>query len=187
MQEATVSLLKDWESFYVIMGAAAGALTALTFVGTTLIAGMRQQRKDGDTIAAFSTPTVVHFGAALFITATLSAPWQVLWLPGLLLGVAGLGGIGYVIIVLRRTLRQNAYQPVLEDWVWHIILPFGAYIALVAATIVLPSNPVSTLFVVGAATLLLLFIGIHNSWDGVTYITTKNFQTENKSQNQTGD
>jgi len=187
VQEAIVPLLKDWENFYVIMGAAAAALTALTFVVITLVAGVRQQRKDDQTIAAFSTPTVVHFGAALFITATLSAPWQVLWLPGLLLGVAGLGGIGYVLIVLRRALRQNGYQPVLEDWVWHIILPFGAYTALVVATIVLPSNPVSTLFVVGAVTILLLFIGIHNSWDGITYITSGDLQAENKSQDQTGD
>ena len=110
-----------------------------------------------------------------------------LWQPGLLLGVAGLGGIGYVIIVLRRALRQSGYQPVLEDWVWHIIFPFVAYSTLVVATIVLPGNPVSTLFVVGAVTILLLFVGIHNSWDSVTYITTLNFQTENKSQDQTGD
>ena len=187
MQEAIVALLKDWENFYVIMGAAAAALTALTFVVITLVAGIQQQRKDDDVIAAFNTPMVVYFCTVLLITATLSAPWQVLWQPALLLGVVGLGGTGYVIIVLRRTLRQNAYQPVLEDWVWHIILPFIAYIALVVAMIVLPSNPVSTLFVVGAVSILLLFIGIHNSWDGVTYITSKNFQTENKSQDQTGD
>lgn len=181
-------LLKDWENFYVIIGAAAAAVTGLTFVGITLVAGLQQQRNSEDTIAAFSTPTIVHFGAALFITAVLSAPWQVLWLPGLLLGVAGLGGIGYVIIVLRRTRRQSGYQLVLEDWVWHIIFPFVAYSALLVAAIVLPNNPVSTLFVVGAVTILLLFIGIHNSWDGVTYITTiKGVQTENKSQDQTGD
>jgi hypothetical protein len=32
------------------------------------------------------------------------------------------------------------------------------------------------LFVVGAALLLLLFIGIHNAWDIVTYITVEEAQ-----------
>jgi hypothetical protein len=47
---------------------------------------------------------------------------------------------------------------------------------------VLPGNPVPTLFVIGAATVLLLFIGIHNAWDTVTYIALERFQPENKSQ-----
>ncbi|MBA2676977.1 MAG: hypothetical protein H0U76_01050 [Ktedonobacteraceae bacterium] len=187
MQEAILPLLKYWESFYVIMGAAAGTLIGLTFVVISLVRDVQQQQGNDATIAAFSTPTVVHFCAVLLITAILSAPWPMLWLPGLLLGIAGLAGIGYVLIILRRTRRQSAYQPVLEDWVWHVIFPFVAYSALVVATIVLPSNPVTTLFIVGAATILLLFIGIHNSWDAVTYLIIQDFQPESKSQNQTGE
>ena len=41
---------------------------------------------------------------------------------------------------------------------------------LVAAAILLPANPTPALFGVGAITLVLLFIGIHNSWDSVTYV-----------------
>ena len=36
--------------------------------------------------------------------------------------------------------------------------------------------------VIGAATVLLLFIGIHNSWDIVTYVVIDLSQPENKSQ-----
>ena len=32
-----------------------------------------------------------------------------------------------------------------------------------------PSQPVPALFVIAAVTMLLLFIGIHNAWDVVTY------------------
>jgi hypothetical protein len=41
---------------------------------------------------------------------------------------------------------------------------------LIVMGILLPGNPVPALFGVGAVTVLLLFIGIHNSWDTVTFI-----------------
>ena len=181
MHEAAVSPLPTWQNFYVIMGSSAGALTGLMFVVITLIAGARVRRSSG-TIAAFGTPTVVHFCAALLVAAILSAPWQALWNAGLLLGLSGLGGVTYVVIVVRRARRQKDYQPVLEDWLWHTVFPLISYIALVVAAIVLLGNPALALFGIGAATLLLLFTGIHNAWDTVTYLAIERSQPENKSQ-----
>jgi hypothetical protein len=181
VQEAAVSLLTRWENFYVIIGSSAAALTGLMFVVITLIAGNREQRS-GEGLAAFGTPTVVHFCAALLVAAILSAPWQVLWNVGLLLGLCGLWGVAYVIIVVRRAHHQTDYTPVLEDWLWHTVFPLVSYTALVIAAIVLPGNPVPALFVIGAVTVLLLFIGIHNSWDTVTYVVIERSQPENKSQ-----
>jgi len=181
MQEAAVSPLPTWESFYVIIGAAAAALTGLMFVVITLITRVQVRRSSG-TIGAFGTPTVVHFCVALLVAALLSAPWQALWNAGLLLGLTGLGGVTYVVIVVRRARRQTDYQPVLEDWLWHTVFPFVSYTALVVASLLLPGNPVPALFGIAAATLLLLFIGIHNAWDTVTYIAIERSQPENKSQ-----
>ena len=181
MQEAAVSPLPTWESFYVIIGAAAAALTGLMFVVITLITRVQVRRSSG-TIAAFGTPTVVHFGIALLVAALLSAPWQALWNAGLLLGLTGLGGVTYVVIVVRRARRQTDYQPVLEDWLFHTVFPLVSYTALVVAAIVLPGHPVPALFGIAAATLLLLFIGIHNAWDTVTYLAIEYSQPENKSQ-----
>jgi hypothetical protein len=175
MQEATVSPLLAWENFYVIVGSSAAALTGLMFVVITLIAS-RQERRPSGSVAAFGTPNVVHFCAALFIAAILSAPWPELWCVGLVLGLCGLGGVGYVVIVLRRTLRQAEYQPVLEGWLGHIVLPFVCYATLCVAGVLLLSNPVPALFAVGAVTILLLFIGIHNAWDTLTYLTLEYFQ-----------
>ena len=42
--------------------------------------------------------------------------------------------------------------------------------AIAIAAALLGRRPEQSLFVVGAATVLLTFIGIHNSWDTVTYI-----------------
>src|SRR2546429_1269451 len=182
MQEALLSPLATWQNFYVIIGSAAATLTGLLFVVITLIAGVRVRVPSPSSgIAVFSTPNVVHFGAALLVAAILSAPWQALWNAGLLLGLAGLGGVTYVIIVLRRARRQTGYQPVLEDWLWHTVFPLISYIALVVSAIVLPGNPALALFGIGAVTLLLLFIGIHNAWDTVTYLAVELSEPENKS------
>src|SRR5438132_12328043 len=151
------------------------------FVVITLIAGARVRGASGG-LAAFGSPTVVHFGAALLVAALLSAPWQVVWNAGLLLGLCGLGGVIYVVIVLRRARRQTDYQPVLEDWLWYTVLPLISYTALFVAAIVLPGHAVPALFVIGAVTVLLLFIGIHNAWDTVLYIAIDLSQPENKSQ-----
>src|SRR6266700_7307521 len=181
MQEALLSPLATWHNFYSIIGTAAATLTGLLFIVITLMAGVRVRVSSPSSgIAVFSTPNVVHFGAALLVAAILSAPWQALWPAGLLLGLAGLGGVTYIVIVLRRAHRlQTAYQPVLEDWFWYTILPLVSYTALVVAALVLPGNPVLALFVIAAATVLLLFIGIHNAWDIVTYVPFELSQPEN--------
>ncbi|HTK06552.1 MAG TPA: hypothetical protein VL485_05265 [Ktedonobacteraceae bacterium] len=178
MQEAVVSPLTAWTDFYVIIGSASAALTGLMFVVITLIAGT-QGKKSDESIAAFGTPTVVHFCAPLLIAAILSAPWPMLWGASILLGLCGLGGVTYIVIVIRRARHQDTYQPVLEDWLWHTIFPLIAYAALVVAAIVLPTNPLPMLFVVATATVLLLFIGIHNAWDTVTYLVIENSRPKN--------
>src|SRR2546427_10910752 len=100
----------------------------------------------------------------------------------MLLGLSSLGGVSYVVIVLRRARRQTDYQPVLSDWLWHTAFPLVSYTALVVAAIVLPGNPAPALFVIAAGTVLLLFIGIHNAWDNVTYIALELPRPQNKSQ-----
>ena len=183
MQEAVLSPLATWQTFYTIIGSAAATLTGLLFVVITLIAGRRVRVSSPSSgIATFNTPNVVHFGVALLVAAILSAPWQALWPAGLLLGLSGLGGVIYVIIVLRRARRQTDYQPVLEDWLFHTIFPLVSYTTLLVAAIVLPGHPAPALFVIAAGTVLLLFIGIHNAWDNVTYIAIELSQPQNKSQ-----
>jgi hypothetical protein len=169
MQESVASPLGAWESYYVIVGSSAAALTGLQFVVMALVAESREDATSG-TIDAFGTPTVVHFCAALLVSAVLSAPWPTLSSVALLLGAAGVVGVGYTAIVNRRAHQQKGYQPVLEDWVWHVVLPLVAYATLLAAALTLGRHAAVALFMVGATALLLLFIGIHNSWDTVTYV-----------------
>ena len=69
------SILASWESFYVIVGSSAAALTGLMFVVIT-IAIERKSGEAGQAIDAFGTPTVVHFIAAFLVSAIMSAPWH---------------------------------------------------------------------------------------------------------------
>jgi hypothetical protein len=172
LKEATPSLLAAWESFYVIVGSSAGSLTGLQFVVITLIAEARTRSTTRE-IAAFGTPTVVHFCFALLASAILSAPWSSLSGIGLALGACSVAGMVYAVIVLRRAQRQEGYRPVLEDWLWHAGLPFLAHAGLFAAALALPSHAKPALFVAAAATMLLLLIGIHNAWDAVVYVAVE--------------
>ena len=182
MQDASVSLLRNWQNFYIIIGTAAATLTGLMFVVITLIAGNRTPvQRSRLSVEAFGTPTVVDFCLTLLIAALLSAPWQALWYAGLLLGLTGLGGVIYVVIVELRARRQADYQLVLEDWLWYLLFPLVSYIALLVAAILLPNNPMPALYGIGAVMVLLLFTGIHNAWDTVTYVAVDLSQPENKN------
>jgi hypothetical protein len=175
-----VESLQGWESFYVIIGSSAGALTGLQFVVIALIAESRRRTTLGQ-IDTFGTPTIVHFCLVLLISAILSAPWSSLSGPATLLGILGVWGIAYTGVVLRRARRVVGYQPVLEDWIWHVVLPLLAYTVLLAAALALNSYATTALFMIGAANLLLLFIGIHNAWDTVTFIVVERFNPPSKS------
>ena len=163
-----MSELAEWNSFYVITGSAAGALIGLQFVVMGLIAN-RPQIRAPEAGAAFATPSVVHFGVVLLLSAVASAPWHAISAVTMFWGLVGLGGIVYAVVVTRRMRRQNFYQPVFEDWLFHVLLPFAAYAMLAGSAYVTDVHARLALFVVGGATLLLLFVGIHNAWDAVTY------------------
>jgi hypothetical protein len=164
-----MSELTEWESFYVIVGSSAGALIGLQFVVMTLIAEMPPLRV-AEAGAAFGTPTIVHFGSALLLSALLSAPWQIITLAAALWGIVGLSGVVYTVIVARRMQVQTAYRPEFEDWLFHVLLPLAGYAMLAISGFAAPSHTREALFGVGAAALLLLFIGIHNAWDSVAYL-----------------
>jgi hypothetical protein len=126
-----------------------------------------------DGVATFSTPNVVHFCAALLASAILIAPWPSALGPSVAVGLTGMAGVVYGLRVIYRTKRFTAYNADLEDWAWYAILPFVAYAALLAGAIALPAFAPKALFLIAAAIVLLIFSGIHNAWDTVTYLTVK--------------
>src|SRR5207237_8070983 len=154
-----MSEFAEWESFYVIVGAAAGALIGLQFVVMTLLAD-RPQLATPEAAAAFATPTVVHFSVALLLSAIVRAPWHGITPIAALWGLVGLAGVIYMVIVIRRARRQTVYRPDFEDWLSHLALPFAANVVLALSALAAPWPEREALFAVAAAPPLLLFIGI---------------------------
>jgi divalent metal cation (Fe/Co/Zn/Cd) transporter len=171
MENVAHALLAEWESFYVIVGSSAGGLTGLMFVVITLAADSKLPRS-AETVNAFATPNVIHFVTVLFLSALLSAPWRHLEDPAHFVGATAIAGVIYVLIVTRRMVRQarGGYKPVLEDWIWHSILPMIAYTALFIGAAGLSHGQSWAPFLVGGVSLLLIGCGIHNAWDTVTYM-----------------
>ena len=163
-------LFPAWETFYIVLGSAAGALTGLMFVVVALIAGVNFGSEDA--LHAYATPTVVHFSGVLVLSMLTVVPW-----PGTLqltaaLAVFGAAGTIYMLIVWRRAIRQTpTYKPVFEDWLFYTALPIAAYLTvLVAAWLLRQQRITAGLFVTAAGSVLLLCVGIHNAWDNVIYI-----------------
>jgi len=182
MGQSSLSLLAGWVNFYVIVGSSAGALTGLQFVVMTLISESQATGSMRE-IRAFGTPTVVHFCAALLISAIMSAPWPALSNISLCLAVCGGAGVAYSLTTIWHAWKA-AYTPDAEDWIWYAAFPLTAYAALVAAAIMFGQSPSLSLFVTGATTLLFLFIGIHNAWDTVTYVALQRWQRSEASKHK---
>jgi hypothetical protein len=178
LPEAAELPLAEWESFYVIVGTSAAALTGLMFVVIAVVADAGPRAATPRGIATFVTPTIVHFCAALLISAILSAPWPRHLDVQIALGLTGLAGFIYSLDVLRGVPKITNYTMVLEDWLWHVLFPLLAYGATVGAALSFEYQTVFALFLFGGASVLLVFIGIHNAWDTVTHLTMQRIQRE---------
>src|SRR5205085_2083699 len=95
--------------------------------GVKLLLGGRAGLRDGGTLGACGTRTIVHFCAATAVSPIVSGPWSVVSSAGAALAACGLVGLAYAVVVVRTAARQTLYKPVLEDWVWHGVLPLVAY------------------------------------------------------------
>ncbi len=167
--------LAPWENFYVIVGSSAGALTGLTFIVITLAAdmpGSATARLVG--LRAFTTPTAVHFGAALWIAALMSIPGHTRLSLMLCLSASGLIGTAYCGYVARLIMDSRlGYTPVLSDWIWSLLLPLTSYLALLLAAMLVRAHLSAALYTVAGVSLVLLLMGLHNAWDVVVWITTE--------------
>jgi hypothetical protein len=173
----TMQPLAAWQNFYVIVGSSAGALIGLQFVVMAFV-GSARKRVDSDAINAFGTPIVVNFSAALALSAIMCAPWPTLFATSLAVVVCALAGLAYTAIAIRRACRQTHYHPIFEDWMWYAVLPGCVYATLTLGAISLPGIPQLAPFLVAGAALGLLFIGIRNAWDTVTYIVVTGESSE---------
>src|SRR5213595_616813 len=127
VEPTAVSPFAAWESFYVIVGSSAAALTGLQFVVITLIADARVRRTQRE-INVYGTPIGMHFSVVLLVSAILSAPWRMFSDPALWITVIGIAGLSHAVLTRRRSRLvaqqlPDTYKPVLEDKIWYLLMP----------------------------------------------------------------
>jgi hypothetical protein len=122
-------------------------------------------------IAAFGSPTIVHFAIALILSCLLCAPWSSVNSLRLVLLALGIAALLYAVVMLGRTLRQKTYAVTTYDWSWYVVLPAVAYVIFTLSAVLFDRKQDLALDGIAIATLMLICIGIHNAWDTVTYLT----------------
>jgi hypothetical protein len=168
--QSSLAPLDGWNNFYVIVGSSAAGLTGLTFVVIALASDAKLVRVSG--LRAFITPIVMHFGAALWISALLCIPGHTAVSLAACVSVSGVVLTAYGGATTYRMYRGE-YRPVLADWIWNATLPLLCYLALVAAGVLAVRQAAPALYIIGSVALTLLFIGIHNAWDLAVWITVE--------------
>ncbi len=163
--------LKEWREFYVIVGSGAAALTAVMFI----VASLRTQAmaaRTKDSVRAFVTPTVVFFLSVLLLSGLMTVPAISRAVLGTLLGLGGLGALGYLIAIKgHQRWRKSRSKLGLEDWTFYIGLPFLAYLLLLASGVAVWKEAALALEMVAVTAMLLLAVGTHNAWDLVLWMT----------------
>lgn len=171
--------LHGWENFYVILGSSAAALTGLTFIVITISSGESGSFANSPSarllgLRAFITPIAVHFCAALWLSVLLSVPGLTVSSLAICLGITGVAGVTYCARVVGWMVKALVnYKPFIDDWIWNAILPTSGYLCVLVVALILPTHTLLSVYLVAAATVLLLFTGIHNAWDVVAWITTE--------------
>jgi hypothetical protein len=159
--------LAEWDTFYVILGSAAGGLIGLQFVVMTLLAE-RTIPGAAQATSAFTSPTVLHFATCLLVSVLVRVPWKTMAGPAACCALIGALGVVYELIVAYRMWRQEIYDPQPQDWITHAIIPVAGFAALAISGFEARRHP-AALFGIGFSVLGVLFNAIFNAWDGITY------------------
>jgi hypothetical protein len=163
-------MFHGWDNFFLVTGPAAGSLIGLLFVVVTLTAG-RDRESTLRGAALYLTPTVFHFGVVMAISAVAMAPGLTATETALIVGAIALYGVGYTGLIAWRL--WNADRQVKPHWsdVWmYGGMPPIVYFLMVIATGIEFYRPAFAPYVIALMLMALLFMGIRNAWDLVTWM-----------------
>lgn len=177
--EKLAHFLAPWSNFYVVMGSSAAALTGLVFVVITLItSGRVSVTREG--VAGFTTPTIVHFSSALFISLMMNVPWSSRLPLRVILAMLGAAGLLYSIRLAVMNSRLEIYRMEADDWVYHVALPAFGFALIFSGALGLETKIVWSTFAIACGCIAFIFLGIRNAWDVVTYLAIEYSAAQNE-------
>lgn len=166
-------MFEHWDSFYLLLGGAAGALIGLMFVVATLTSRLDTE-KAARGASIYMTPVVFHFAAVLVMSAVATVPQAPRPFLAGAVGLAALIGLGAAlrVAVLLRTGRVMRPAHWTDFW-WYGAGPVAAYVALGLAAAAIARDALHAAGFFGAALVGLLLLSIRNAWDLVIWVAPR--------------
>jgi hypothetical protein len=173
MDPSLSTLLHDWHDFYVLVGTASATLVGLMFVAVSIGPAIFNEDRSA-AMAAFITPTVMHFAAVLFACLVATMPSHTWYTLGGLIGAGSLAGAAYSGGLAGQMIVRRRFQIDLEDRLFYAFLPLAGYMLALAAVVLLFTHSAAVgADLIAAAVLTLLFAAIRNAWDMMVWIVIK--------------
>lgn len=169
MPDTLSQTLRDWQTFYFLVGGAAAGLVGLTFVAITVGSGtITKQNIAG--LRTFVNPSLIHFIYVLVTSAVVVMPGITRMQLGILLMLAGLVSAGRAVSTVPFIWQQYRRHVVdMHDWAWYFLAPMASYLLYAGTGAALLRGSGRALTVLAWATIMLLVAGIRNTWDMVLW------------------
>jgi hypothetical protein len=164
-------MFEGWDNVYLMLGPAASGLIGLLFVVVTLTAGFdRSQALRGQ--AVYLTPTALHFGVIMAISAVAMAPrLGVVTTVASICIIALLGAAGAVRACFGiQKMRTGNNDPHWSDFWCYGAAPVLLSLGVCAATLSFLWRVSWAAEAIAALLLVLLLLNIRNAWDLITAI-----------------
>jgi hypothetical protein len=170
MSTPLLEALRQWRDFYALIGTASATLVALMFVAASIGAGVFTREHQAG-IRSFLSPTVVHFSTVLIICLLATIPTETWAVLGVLLMCAGVIGLAYSGWIWRRMMKHGIIASIdVVDRLWYALLPTATYLLVIVAGVSLWRQSEVSLNILALALILLLLIGLRNSWDMTVWV-----------------
>ena len=158
-------VLRDWQNFYMLTGAAAATLIGLLFVAISISVGTNlgiQQARNS--LRTFVSPILVYYSQVFLISCLAVMPLQSINILGGVVMV--LGGLNFFLAlkVCWRILVLHREEMDIGHWIWHFLLPLIAGILLICTAIGFFSGAQLSAPGLAVTDLLCLTIGLRNTW-----------------------
>ena len=177
MHASVGELFHDWHDFYLLVGTASATLVGLMFVAASIGASIFNQDRQ-PAMSAFIGSTVVHFSAVLLICILAAIPSHTWGTFGAVIAAAGLVGLGYSGRIWVQIFIRRSFAVDIVDRLFYGLVPVIGYLMVaVAGFLLLLRWGGAGANVLAVALITLLFAGIHNAWDMMSWMVMRTSAT----------
>ena len=170
-------MFEGWDSFYLLIGGAAGALIGLFFIVVTLMRGGDAEIRLRSA-SVYMSPTVAHLAMVLALSALATAPRIPEPAYGAIFGGCALVCMGFAGRALFMLGSGAIKAPHWTDFWAYGAGPFVACLVLAASVAAIWLAPAWAARGIAASLIALLLIAVRNAWDLVTWIAAKGDQLD---------